>query len=174
MRGGISIHVPRAGDDMLLPPHIVEAHEFQSTSPVRGTTAMTSADGATTYFNPRPPCGGRHAYAARFIDVEIFQSTSPVRGTTRGREYQDADVRRISIHVPRAGDDSLPARSRSTATTFQSTSPVRGTTPTDLGDKAYFTISIHVPRAGDDFSPDFDNVLSQDFNPRPPCGGRRL
>ncbi len=57
--------------------------EFQSTSPVRGTTE-----------------------AMGLLEIyKEFQSTSPVRGTTlptwRGLHREG-----VSIHVPRAGDDS--------------------------------------------------------------------
>ena len=56
--------------------------EFQSTSPVRGTTTL-------------PPSTTRQ---------HLFQSTSPVRGTTR--EHMGGVLRPgISIHVPREGDD---------------------------------------------------------------------
>ena len=57
---GISIHVPREGDDQLIAKYDSRAQEFQSTSPVRGTTANTDEE----------------------LAEKIFQSTSPVRGTT--------------------------------------------------------------------------------------------
>ena len=83
--------------------------------------------------------------------VASFQSTSPVRGTTKplyrfkpwsrisihvpreGDDLQQALIwrwrNRISIHVPREGDDAIrSARTAVTAAQFQSTSPVRGTT----------------------------------------------
>ena len=56
----------------------------------------------------------------------------------------------ISIHAPRAGGDS--------------------------GGRIFFppsaTISIHAPRAGGDPTPKQPAVSNQNFNPRPPCGGR--
>ena len=81
----ISIHVPRAGDD--LDVHIEQSYlcVFQSTSPVRGTT---------------------RGYVSRKSDGIIFQSTSPVRGTTQSNSISKGD-NGISIHVPRAGDDQL-------------------------------------------------------------------
>ena len=59
--------------------------EFQSTSPVRGTTA----NGAKVNTG--------------FV---TFQSTSPVRGTTQPYSTFCTD-NTISIHVPREGDDHV-------------------------------------------------------------------
>ena len=79
----------------------------------------------------------------------VFQSTSPVWRTTvrcesRGRRHF------ISIHVPRVEDDTLEVD--------------------DLDDAV---ISIHVPRVEDDVGV-YDKLPRRvDFNPRPPCGGRR-
>ena len=56
-----------------------------------------------------------------------FQSTSPVRGTTAGLQEVDQEIK-ISIHVPREGDDH--------AMIFSEDAPK--------------LISIHVPREGDD------------------------
>ena len=56
----ISIHAPRAGGD---PPPRFEwrsGWRFQSTPPVRGATLPSSVRvNSISYFNPRPPCGGR-------------------------------------------------------------------------------------------------------------------
>ena len=213
----ISIHVPRAGDDPL------------------GSMSGTRPG----YFNPRPPCGGRHVINLDGAAVVLFQSTSPVRGTT-GRDDANQGGACISIHVPRAGDDlavesvvnrfaisihvpragddpsasgganclhnfnprppcggrrqkSCLLRSgqnfnprppcggrpsaglnRSRRQVFQSTSPVRGTTPTSASAAPSLCISIHVPRAGDDRSNAKRGCLNHYFNPRPPCGGRRV
>ena len=61
-----------------------------------------------------------------------------------------ADSVPISIHVPRAGDDGGADLDADDAGKFQSTSPVRGTTYADWEAAGSFEISIHVPRAGDD------------------------
>ena len=57
---------------------------------------------------------------------------------------------RISIHVPRVGDDPFGCSSVMLSSPFQSTSPVWGTTGSCAKDHSY----------------------TSDFNPRPPCGGR--
>ena len=123
----ISIHVPRVEDD----PELADEEELPF------------------YFNPRPPCGGRHNIGFVKCFYKLFQSTSPVWRTTvplgRGEVSKT-----ISIHVPRVEDDVRPKHPRSDfadfnprppcggrplidadvsfAVTFQSTSPVWRTT----------------------------------------------
>ena len=101
-------------------------------------------------FNPRPPCGGR-----------------------RDGEWTSEDVIIISIHVPRVEDDKGESSAGKSPALFQSTSPVWRTTNYRRTNMNNYEISIHVPRVED------DSVLvlvvnpAENFNPRPPCGGRR-
>ena len=78
-----------------------------------------------------------------------FQSTPPARGATGVPAFGIADIR-ISIHAPREGGDRAflyaPARQQ----IFQSTPPARGAT-------------LFRGRLGQ---------LEDNFNPRPPRGGR--
>ena len=83
----ISIHVPRAGDDVHKSGHVGVYVGFQSTSPERGTTTLHLSAAVTT----------------------TFQSTSPERGTTRPDRFS-VNFNPISIHVPRAGDDERHLR----------------------------------------------------------------
>ena len=127
LRIAISIHTPRVGGDL------------------RDTTPPT----ATTYFNPRPPCGGRRSAPGLQYNEKEFQSTPPVWGATRGPSNIPPGGP-ISIHAPRVGGDL------------------------DVGPViiASGAISIHAPRVGGDMlSGDYERDLI-DFNPRPPCGGR--
>ena len=58
---------------------------------------------------------------------------------------------------------------------FQSTSSVwRTTTLTIASDTGPQAISIHVLRVEDDRRPVRNGHYPRDFNPRPPCGGRRV
>ena len=57
---------------------------------------------------------------------------------------------RISIHVPRVGDDRKRGRSSASCSTFLSTSPAWGTTHRLTVLECSCGISIHVPRVGDD------------------------
>ena len=124
---------------------------FQSTSPVWGTTwYIFRTLPSTIDFNPRPPCGGRPQVFGRVA--------KPIR---------------ISIHVPRVGDDDeLDEEGALDEILFQSTSPVWGTTQTHPRTWEVCMISIHVPRVGDDLSCHGLSTHSTYFNPRPPCGGR--
>ncbi len=71
-------------------------------------------------------------------------------------------------------DDHLRVKSGICDFEFQSTSPVWRTTNTAASGSGEIPISIHVPRVEDDNS-ELDMVSpDSDFNPRPPCGGRRL
>ena len=55
---------------------------------------------------------------------------------------------------------------------FQSTSSVWRTTIANRQIAQTSTISIHVLRVEDDASSNMVNNVDEDFNPRPPCGGR--
>ena len=79
-----------------------------------------------------------------------FQSTPPVRGATL-KPRRRACFQNISIHAPRAGGD---------AGGYQI---IRRTQ----------NISIHAPRAGGDMMIISSRKVGGNFNPRPPCGGRR-
>ena len=97
----------------------------------------------------------------------IFQSTSPVRGTT-GLFKQGITSVRISIHVPREGDDHRRLQGLDGTWQFQSTSPVRGTTILHVCGVSQHNISIHVPREGDDIDIQKTSQKPMHFNPRPP------
>ena len=127
---------------------------------------------------------------------ELFQSTSSVWRTTwvPRRSFR---LRIISIHVLRVEDD-FPYKPDSPASSkFQSTSSVWRTTHWIAEFQATDNISIHVLRVEDDalvielFAAEprisihvlrveddpsrFDlSLYGPYFNPRPPCGGRRI
>ena len=177
------------------PDHAPNLWVFQSTPPVRGATdkALLNSRSRTIsihapraggdrcckaiahkkpYFNPRPPCGGRLPFFVFVFLIMKFQSTPPVRGATSIRGGRKVACE-ISIHAPRAGGDCRGLVNASDFKTFQSTPPVRGATLRLAlrcgGDR----ISIHAPRAGGDSSAPARCFCRTDFNPRPPCGGRR-
>ena len=82
------------------------AEKFLSTSPVWGTTlGRAGITCHSLYFYPRPPCGGRRRCGyCRMYTGRYFYPRPPCGG----RPDQHADYRvaeRISIHVPRVGDD---------------------------------------------------------------------
>ena len=148
--GFISIHAPRAGGDLSSVLTVASDTVFQSTPPVRGATVgRMMGTGNSKDFNPRPPCGGRRADDAQIHSVELFQSTPPVRGATAWGEKAFV-LQLISIHAPRAGGDLEIIERIQTHYEFQSTPPVRGAT------QARLSLPYEM----------------ENFNPRPPCGGR--
>ncbi len=79
---------------------------FQSTLPMRGATmprAWSTQAGAN--FNPRSPCGERHAQGVEYAGRGKFQSTLPMRGATPQYVPQGGRSCYISIHAPHAGSD---------------------------------------------------------------------
>ena len=101
-------------------------------------------------FNPRPPRGGRLGLLPHLLHALGFQSTPPARGATVKMKVRRWSMS-ISIHAPREGGDSrmytLSAASK---------------------------ISIHAPREGGDGGINYPPPYKEDFNPRPPRGGRRF
>ena len=135
-------------------PAIVRAFRgqvFQSTSPARGTTPRPGAQrmwGGD--FNPRPPRGGRPAGRRGWRCTSCYFNPRPPRGGRQRQDPPQAGGNKISIHVPREGDDSCAPPLINASHGFQSTSPARGTTSREQGDPEDLSISIHVPREGDD------------------------
>ena len=190
----ISIHVPRMGDDRLASRTPTPIKRFLSTSPVWGTTLAVRVPELIGLFLSTSPVWGTTICAASPSIRKPFLSTSPVWGTTstsvsvqrHGFDFYPRPPyggrlqapfashldRRISIHVPRMGDDdTLPiiaaalylflSTSPVWGTTcrkavaqmiipFLSTSPVWGTTCRRKPPQNPVWISIHVPRMGDD------------------------
>ena len=166
----ISIHAPREGCDVCYNNNCKEGLQFQSTHPVRGATDTKKR------YNQQD---------------QKFQSTHPVRGATGCALICDCDIA-ISIHAPREGCDSPPARSRWMPGRFQSTHPVRGatgaghshhaadcafqsthpvrgaTSPEPPRQQRSRSISIHAPREGCDASLPGLAGCRADFNPRTP------
>ena len=147
------------------------------------------------YFNPRAPCGARLTrYSSRLRATE-FQSTRPMRGATAWMPLPEPP-KEISIHAPHAGRDPngtqnaalyidfnprAPCGARLNSadfsghsTSFQSTRPMRGATIGTGYVVIIIGISIHAPHAGRDGHGGQHPAQDLDFNPRAPCGARRV
>ena len=125
--------------------------EFQSAHPVRGATITPSMFTlVSAYFNPRAPCGARQTRIEFASDNIKFQSTRPVWGATTSAGSQSVRGL-ISIHAPRVGRDAYKLRK--------------------WFDMA---ISIHAPRVGRDRVASMERRGRNYFNPRAPCGARRI
>ena len=171
---GISIHAPREGGDCVQRPGQHPAHDF----------------------NPRPPRGGRRHLINSHTAISIFQSTPPARGATKsmyflnkssdnfnprpprgGRQrylLQKAMSVFISIHAPREGGDVDNPFSIVIIVVFQSTPPARGATSIPLPGEILSTdFNPRPPRGGRPLRGQFFVTLIANFNPRPPRGGRQ-
>ncbi len=102
-----------------------------------------------------------------------FQSTLPLRGATFCPLAVFASST-ISIHAPLAGSDLLVGAGVALWTLFQSTLPLRGATYIYNLFPVEHYISIHAPLAGSDFVHFNHPPLPNNFNPRSPCGERRV
>ena len=168
---------------------------FQSTRPVWGATDTANIIGDIVRFQSTRPVWGATSVRGFAVCSTTFQSTRPVWGATP----EDFDILppvEISIHAPRVGRDfslfcieeremnfnpraPCGARRRLCCTHwstmgFQSTRPVWGATDLFGLRTVKITISIHAPRVGRDYGEHPRWVVSRDFNPRAPCGARRV
>ena len=169
----ISIHAPRVGRDY-----------------ADNTRLSTSSD-----FNPRAPCGARQAIRAVYVRSVLISIHAPRVGRdTVGVLFRNREW--ISIHAPRVGRDQRVSQYCAGVNAFQSTRPVWGATIAEGDHKNHFAISIHAPRVGRDleFLPKSAEVRisihaprvgrdrqqatvqygKPNFNPRAPCGARRV
>ena len=173
-RCGISIHAPRVGSDTSRLVSSTFLRIFQSTLPVWGATLSGTAAAcqrgfqstlpvwgatgpsprsSTTHlnFNPRSPCGERPCSCPgpACCRCENFNPRSPCGERLRlGGAHGQA--RRISIHAPRVGSDSVTWHHRPRFSDFNPRSP--------CGERRWTSRPPWTPG---------------NFNPRSPCGERR-
>ena len=147
---------------------------FQSTPPVRGATQRPQRQHGRHVISIHAPRAGGDVPPLSFPSVAVISIHAPRAGgdateyTYQAHIYSNFNprppcggrlvcrpfvywYREISIHAPRAGGD------------------VDGTGKTPFP----INISIHAPRAGGDVNIRVPLQRGHDFNPRPPCGGRR-
>mgnify|MGYP003283402043 CR=1 FL=1 len=168
---------------------------FQSTFPLQGTTKPDHGRwDYQDHFNPRSHCRERPMSAASLLRMAMyFNPRSHCRERPDARTKRNGK-KRISIHVPIAGNDAnsfifesppLYFNPRSHCRErlsfqyqgcrkieFQSTFPLQGTTVTDMAIVFQINISIHVPIAGNDISQSCEKYLIYHFNPRSHCRER--
>ena len=154
------------------------------------------AGAASDHFNPRAPCGARPPASRTCAISSNFNPRAPC-GARLLCGVGGLVCREISIHAPRVGRDASSWSCRSAPWRFQSTRPVWGATGwPGIGPKKIFIsihaprvgrdakcklsdyivgiISIHAPRVGRDCGSHHQHRLSRNFNPRAPCGARRV
>ena len=144
-------------------------------------------------FNPRSPCGERHAVASGGTVTSEFQPSLPLRGAT---SPDGAEVGRVLISTlaPLAGSDQGWISKEIMDEQFQPSLPLRGATRpreggrvdglistlaplawSDGGDvrpRLRHGISTLAPLAGSDFADNLTLTDNINFNPRSPCGER--
>ena len=170
----ISIHAPRVGCDQVInaavsrarfqsthpvwgatpqpPPFRYLCKSFQSTHPVWGATGCRCASRAYPGdFNPRTPCGVRHALAKLPQDFQRnFNPRTPCGVRPKKPDYRLTHLL-ISIHAPRVGCDG-------------------GQSPGDFGHRDF---NPRTP-CGVRLLPSMSEVIATyHFNPRTPCGVRQ-
>ena len=101
-------------------------------------------------FNPRAPCGARLRKRDDFLLIHLVSIHAPRAGRDLYGRYCICSFA-VSIHAPRAGRDTAPPLLFSSQ-----------------------TVSIHAPRAGRDFGFTRPHRAKNCFNPRAPCGARRI
>ena len=148
-RISISIHAPREGGDGLCGQSSKVLQDFNPRPPRGGRRHATRTVEHHGHFNPRPPRGGRprHVEIVRHR-LQYFNPRPPRGGRLAARD----------LH--RGGR------------TFQSMPPARGATSSPAMAITEAIISIHAPREGGDVVVLHGIVGGDDFNPRPPRGGR--
>ena len=169
----ISIHAPRVGRDCPASRFRSVTTYFNPRAPCGARQGSACISVCLYYFNPRAPCGARPAQKCFYNRYCVFQSTRPVWGATffcrnclkigsfqSTRPVWGATRKRVHIRLPLL---------------FQSTRPVWGATSSKMFLQSLLCISIHAPRVGRDYIPHRGWALHQiNFNPRAPCGARRL
>ena len=127
-------------------------NKFQSTCPLRGTTQHRQRHHPCQNFNPRAPCGARHAD----FDVPVVR------------------VPGISIHVPLAGHDCYKAGTLSYANDISIHVPLAGHDRMEPdGTTQHTNFNPRAPCGARPSRPSRPFLESEDFNPRAPCGARR-
>ena len=131
--------------------HVPPSLWISTHAPVRGATSAWDAYSAQTLISTHAHRAGSDAHPRHHRPHGGISTHAPRAGSDYG-ERKGLYLGVISTHAPRAGSDRGTSKYATGPTAFQPTLPVRGATPPGretLGDSSY-------------------------FNPRSPCGERRL
>ena len=155
---------------------ILAVRGFQSTRPVWGATpAFAAAHVRQRHFNPRAPCGARLGQTVGGVTYYNISIHAPRVGRDDEDDWPRMQAWPISIHAPRVGRDSGRRLAALRTTTFQSTRPVWGATTRTTGRACrHGQFQSTRPVWGATRAGSLSLSLSTYFNPRAPCGARRL
>ena len=147
---------------------------FQSPRPLRGATCRgRRTTWRFCHFNPRAPCGARRDGAVVRLVQPRFQPTRPLRGATSLRSRRHT-MQTISTHAPLAGRDGGVFSQHLGATGFQPTRPLRGATGGKTASCGELIFQPTRPLRGATAFQCRGDTRCDHFNPRAPCGARRL
>ena len=146
----VSIHAPRAGRDLI--DHLARRRRSVSIHAPRAGRDSRHEDSPSPQrgFNPRAPCGARQRLKLIETLGQCFNPRAP------------CGARQVYTHF------------HSSFGGFQSTRPVRGATLFKPCHHLRIRVSIHAPRAGRDAEAKNRCPVYTGFNPRAPCGARRV
>ena len=179
------------------PPGLSCGLDFNPRTPCGVRPVPASPPFPPNYFNPRTPCGVRPQTFYNHKCSWRISIHAPRVGCDVFIEGQLAQLQGISIHAPRVGCDREGGVVIAKVSKFQSTHPVWGATIglADASGKVAISIhaprvgcddvirpgrlealpiSIHAPRVGCDPPGRPAMLWTCNFNPRTPCGVRRV
>ena len=189
-RFNISIHAPMRGATQkhkTIPKvYIISIH-----APMRGATAILVTDCLYPAFQSTPPCGERLKAQLNLKSVTRISIHAPMRGATLCVPRYSVVSSTISIHAPMRGATGLREKEGIRINDFNP----RPHAGSDYSGKSYFfrnnisihapmrgatgiicaivfptKISIHAPMRGATDKPGGDDLMCNDFNPRPHAG----
>ena len=187
---------PPRGGRLRLPRASPRSSTFQSTpSARRATRQLCDRLCNQSDFNPRPPRGGRqlrHKGGLGLIEISIHALREESDDLPQGEQAaamgisihalrEEGDFGKavtisapvnISIHALRGESDRNKLAVASGYTLFQSTPSARRATSMRHRWCNRYMISIHALREEGDVDRAAANTICDDFNPRPPRGGR--
>ena len=167
----ISIHAPREGGDLRFQADGPGLIIFQSTPPARGATAShLLCNSCCSYFNPRPPRGGRRSVCAPRYGCAYFNPRPP-RG---GRPHESQHRRNTHYHFnprPPRGGRRAERVYKEPDGYFNPRPPRGGRQPVGVERGEVVNISIHAPREGGDTMSPHAFLCSQDISIHAPREG---
>ena len=147
---------------------------FQSTHPLRGATISLPLFGTMMRISIHAPLAGCDlCMPAEYIGLCTISIHAPLAGCDQYSAPSTSSMRHFNPRTP-CGVRLPPRGGGERRKKFQSTHPLRGATDCGARMDDNESISIHAPLAGCDYPPEGAASAEKNFNPRTPCGVRRI
>ena len=146
---------------------------FQPTRPLRGATQFFFTDSTHFLFQPTRPLRG----ATKKMTVSGLPSKISTHAPLAGRDIEVLRRRGYMVHFnPRAPCGARQGRPQRVTGTFpiSTHAPLAGRDFDDSCIVDELPISTHAPLAGRDWTKRDISLIRSYFNPRAPCGARRV